>query len=172
MKYIFITFLSLFFVGCIGSNNMVIEDLKHKELTMLLSDLNKKVDFNEAKELANQSLIYSNQLTKDYDLATPPLYHNFLVNIGVKQRGLCWHFAYDMLAHTKELNLKSFDYYIGGANINDYWQEHNSLVVTCKGCEFNKGIVLDPWRNSGNLYFSNIKDDKNYLWTQRGELRN
>ena len=116
-------------------------------------------------------ILFSSQLKDRYDLVKPPLYHNFLVNIGVKKRGLCWHFAYDMLSSAKKLNLKNFDYYIGGANINDYWKEHNSLIVTCKGCSFVEGIVLDPWRNSGDLYFSKVKNDKNYSWTQRGGLR-
>jgi hypothetical protein len=114
---------------------------------------------------------FSSHLKDEYQLVEPPLYHNFLVNIGVKKRGLCWHFAYDMLSHAKKLNLKSFDYYIGGANINDYWEEHNTLVITCKDCKFEDGIVLDPWRNSGDLYFSYVKDDKKYSWNQRGGLR-
>jgi hypothetical protein len=116
--------------------------------------------------------LQSSRLKNEYQLVKPPLYHNFLVNIGVKKRGLCWHFAYDMLSHAKKLNLKSFDYYIGGADINDYWQEHNTLVVTCKGCDFSKGIVLDPWRNSAKLFYSKIKDDKDYIWSQRGDKRN
>ena len=117
-------------------------------------------------------LSYSYQLKDDYKLVSPPLFHNFLVNIGTKKRGLCWHFAYDMLAHIKSLKLTSFDYYIGGANIDDYWEEHNSLVITCNGCKFSEGIVLDPWRNSGKLFFSKVKDDLKYNWKQRGELRN
>ena len=142
------------------------------DLYTLLSNLSPKTDKHEALILATSSLSYSHQLIKDYELVKPPLYHNFLVNIGVKRRGLCWHFATDMLNNALKQNLKTFDYYIGGANINDYWQEHNTLVVTCKGCNFDKGVVLDPWRNSGNLYFSKVKNDTNYKWSQRGGRRN
>jgi len=142
-----------------------------KSLKQTILSIDKSIDKDEANQLSTQMLSYSSQLKVDYELVTPPLYHNFLVNIGAKNRGLCWQFAYDMLFHAKQQNLKSFDYYIGGANIDDYWEEHNTLVVTCKGCNFRKGVVLDPWRNSGNLYFSYVKDDKKYIWTQRGGLR-
>lgn len=131
---------------------------------------------NDIKEkdaiiLSKKAISFSLSLKNRYELVKPPLYHNFLVNIGVKKRGLCWQFAYDMLKMAKKLNLASFDYYIGGANINDYWQEHNTLVVTCRGCKFEEGIVLDAWRNSGDLYFNFIKNDFDYKWKQRGNKR-
>ncbi len=154
------------FIGCTNNPKAPLHVESLDELFLSLH-----VDENEAKKLSFEMLLASSQLKIDYDLVKPPLYHNFLVNIGVKERGLCWHFAYDMLAHAKKQNLTSFDYYIGGANINDYWEEHNSLIVTCKGCKFEEGIILDPWRNSGDLYFSYVKDDKKYIWTQRGKLR-
>lgn len=133
--------------------------------------MSKNVKKEDAYTLSKKAILFSLSLKDKYDLVKPPLYHNFLVNIGVKKRGLCWQFAYDMLDMAKSLNLKSFDYYIGGANINDYWQEHNTLVVTCRGCEFKDGIVLDPWRNSGNLYFDFVRNDKEYKWKQRGSKR-
>lgn len=138
---------------------------------MQILSLSNSLSKGEANILSKNMIEYALSLKQEYELVTPPLYHNFLVNIGVKDRGLCWQFAYDMLAHAKKLNLNSFDYYIGGSEIDDYWEEHNTLIVTCRGCKFTKGIVLDPWRNSGNLYFSYIKDDKNYKWTQRGNIR-
>lgn len=158
--------LLAFFVGCANKPQV---PLQVESLEEMLSSLS--ADANESKKLSSKMLSYSSQLGVKYRLVKPPLFHNFLVNTGVKERGLCWHFAYDMLSYAKEQNLKSFDYYIGGANIDDYWEEHNTLVVTCRGCEFKKGVVLDPWRDSGNLYYSYVKDDKKYIWTQRGGLR-
>ena len=166
MKYLYLTLVLFIFFGCtnVPKTPLHVESLEEQLLSL-------HVDKDEAKKLSNAMLTYSSKLKIDYNLVTPPLYHNFLVNIGAKQRGLCWHFAYDMLAHAKKLNLKSFNYFVGGANINDYWEEHNSLIVTCKGCKFDDGVVIDPWRNSGDLYFSKVKDDKKYIWTQRGGLR-
>jgi len=170
MKYILIV-LALFFMGCAEHQNVIQTKSPYEDLNTLLVAFDKDIDKKEAKILAIKSIDYSNQLIKDYELTTPPLFHNFLVNTGVKKRGLCWHFATDMLKHTLKQNLDSFDYYIGGANINDYWEEHNTLVVTCKGCSFSEGIIFDPWRNSGKLFFSKVKDDKDYKWSQRGSKR-
>ena len=33
----------------------------------------------------------------------------------------------------------------------DIWNEHNCVVVTAVGQAFEDGIVLDAWRNAGNL---------------------
>lgn len=172
MKYIITILLSILFFGCTASNIQIKKEDKNNDLKMLLFSLNDKVDKKEAKTLSNEMFKQANFLKESYALVSPPLFHNFLVNIGVKEKGYCWHFAQDMLKHAKSLKLKSFDYYYGGANIGDYWKEHNTLVVTCKGCKFEDGIVLDPWRNSGELFYSKMKKDKEYVWFQRGEKRN
>ena len=168
-KNLSIIFVAIFFVGCAHQPQLPKQShLLEKELLSMNADISEA----EANKLSKEMTAFSLKLKQQYDLVSPPLFHNFLVNIGVKKRGLCWQFAYDMLKHVKTLHLQSFDYYIGGANINDYWQEHNTLVVTCKGCRFEDGVLLDPWRNSGILYFSKLKNDKNYSWKQRGGLRN
>lgn len=171
MKYfIYLILISVLFVGC--TNNLSTSQLpitKIKKLEILLNTLH--VNTKETKDLAKKVIIHSRVLAKEYNLVKPPLFQNFLVNVGLRKKGLCWQFAYDMLSFVKKQNYKSFDYYIGGANVGDYWSEHNVLVVTCKGCKFSDGVLLDPWRNSGNLYFSKLKNDKNYKWKQRGVLR-
>ena len=171
MKKYLSAFLILFlFAGCAGISTVPNNyDTKIKKLETLIDSLH--VDKKEAMDLARKSINYSQTLAKQYNLVKPPIFQNFLVNIGLRKKGLCWQFAYDMLAFVKKQNYKSFDYYIGGANIGNYWNEHNVLVVTCKGCSFKDGILLDPWRNSGNLYFSKLNDDKKYTWKQRGTLR-
>lgn len=142
----------------------------HEQLSsMLVTRLS--VKSRDAQALAYVAIKYSSGFEERYDLVKPPQFHNFLVNVGMREKGLCWHFAYDLLAHLKVQDFKAFDYYIGGAHIDDYWQEHNSLVVTCKGCTFDQGVLLDPWRNSGSLFFSPVTKDATYLWTQRGGRR-
>ncbi|WP_419765383.1 MAG: hypothetical protein ACNI28_02820 [Arcobacter sp.] len=172
MKYIITILLPLLFVGCTVSNLQVERNLTNDNLNILLSTLNDKINKKEAKTLSHEMFIQAKFLKESYDLVSPPLFHNFLVNIGIKEKGLCWHFAQDMLEHAKSLELNSFDYYIGGANLGDYWKEHTTLIVTCKGCKFDDGIVLDPWRNSGKLFYSKIKNDTQYIWYQRGNKRN
>ncbi len=169
-KYLSILIILVLFIGC--AKEPKISNINHSKVLQLKQMLNSlHVNKFESDDLAKKAIYHSSELAYKYNLAEPPLFQNFLVNIGVRKRGLCWQFADDMLSFVKKQNYKSFDYYIGAANIGDYWSEHNVLVVTCKGCKFDDGIILDAWRNSGKLYFSKIKNDKKYTWQQRGGLR-
>ncbi len=168
LKNISAIVLTFTLLGCINSPKT---PLHVKSLEQILQGINGSISKEDARMLSYEMLSLSAKLKDDYRLVTPPSYHNFLVNIGARDRGLCWHFAFDMLAHAKELNLKSFDYYIGGAHIDNYWKEHNTLIVTCRGCSFKKGVVLDPWRNSDKLFYSKVTDDSEYKWYQRGRKR-
>ncbi len=98
----------------------------------------------EAQDLAKKAIAESRNLTLSYDLVKLPLFQNFLVNMVLRKKGLYWQFAYDMLDFVKKQDYKSFDYYIGGANIGNYWSEHNVLVFTCKGCKFSSGVLFHP----------------------------
>ncbi len=172
-KYFYLFLLPIFFIGCANIQPTPKPEAskigKVKKLEKLLLSLHVKK--SEAQDLAKKAIAESQHLALSYDLVKPPLFQNFLVNMGLRKKGLCWQFAYDMLDFVKKQDYKSFDYYIGGANIGNYWSEHNVLVLTCKGCKFSSGVLLDPWRNSGDLYFSKLKDDKDYIWQQRGGLR-
>jgi hypothetical protein len=54
-----------------------------------------------------------------------------------------------------------------GANIGEYLYEHNALIVMAKGGNIKEGIIIDPWRNAGELYFSKVADDPKYNWKHR-----
>jgi len=54
-----------------------------------------------------------------------------------------------------------------GANIGEYWTEHNVMVVVAKGMPVEEGIVIDPWRDASRLYFSKVKEDTKYVWKHR-----
>ncbi len=46
-----------------------------------------------------------------------------------------------------------------------YW-EHSSIVVSAKDKPIENGIILDAWRNSGKLFWSNFTDDTRYHWVE------
>ena len=142
------------------------ERQKAAKLEILLVGLNEKVDASEAKLLAQDSIKYAYTLSQRYGLVWPPLLHNTLVIVGLKERGLCHQWADDMLAHMLKAEYKSFDFYLGVSNMGSF-MEHNALVVSAKGEGFSHGVVLDPWRNSGALFFTKIKDDTKYTWNHR-----
>jgi hypothetical protein len=119
----------------------------------------------EADAIAYDAIVYPMILANQYDLVYPPQLQNILVNGKRRDRGLCWQWADDMTAHMEKKNLKTFDLLRGTAN-RRLKNEHNSLVVVAKGDNFYTGILLDPWRNSGDLYWEKVTNDEDpqYTW--------
>jgi hypothetical protein len=135
-------------------------------LGKLFLSLSRDVDEKEARALAQDSITYSYTLSQRYELVWPPLLHNTLVNVGLKDRGLCHQWADDMLAYMTQRGYQSFDFYLGVSNMGNL-REHNTLVVSAKGTGFDQGVVLDPWRDSGVLFFIKIEEDDEYRWNHR-----
>jgi len=62
----------------------------------------------------------------------------------------------------------SFEFHLMGANIGEYLYEHNVLVVVARGGTAEEGVIIDPWRDSGDLYFAKVSEDTKYQWKHRG----
>lgn len=122
----------------------------------------------EATLIAYDAVVYSMILANQYQLATPPNYHNYLVNSKQRSRGLCYHWQRDLIKHLKKRkNLKTFELREGVSAEGSYWREHNAMIVTAKGQPFATGIILDGWRDSGKLFWGSVKKDTKYKWKQR-----
>ena len=130
-----------------------------------LAGLNRQVNTLEARQVAETAITYSSELAAEYDLVRPAILHNVFVRIGLKDRGLCYHWTEDLMEQLKSLNLKTYQLHWAVAYRGSELREHNSVVITARGEAFEKGIVLDPWRNSGDLYWALIKMDK-YPWKE------
>ncbi len=139
-----------------------------QKLTTILIGLSPKVEEREAQLLAYEAILYPRELALQYKLVSPPLLHNSLINIGLKERGLCYEWSEDMMAHLKARGYQSFDLRWGVAN-KGLMDEHNSVVVVAKGEPFESGVLLDPWRNSGELYFAKLHEDSEYKWVENKE---
>ena len=122
------------------------------------------IDPREAKSVAHDAFVYPMYLANDWGLTWPPVFHNTLRNSKQRKAGLCVDWARAMRARMRTKDLKTFDLYWGVAYKGNPWREHSTLIVTAKGKPFATGILLDPWRNSGDLYWSTIKDDLQYPW--------
>jgi hypothetical protein len=130
-----------------------------RDLANLVAD----ADAEESGMLAAAAIRQSHALAAEYRLARPPLFHNLLVNVGLKQRGLCWHWTKDLLDRLGKLPLASYQLHWGIAHRGELFREHNSVIVTARGRDVASGIVLDPWRDSGELYWAPVADDS-YPW--------
>ena len=132
-----------------------------------LLKLGPEVNTGEAARAAQIAFDYTRELAIRYQITDPPLIHNTKVNMGLKPRGLCWHWAEDM---EKRLNVERFETLemhraiaVGrGIRI-----DHSTAIISRKGDPFDAGVVLDPWREGGELFFAPVSEDTRYFWEER-----
>lgn len=129
-----------------------------------LAALSPKVRRAEAERVAVCAFETSRALAREYGMAGPANFHNFLVNTGLKKRGLCHHWTRDLMQRLAALKLGTLDLHWGAARAGTL-REHNALVVTAKGAPFATGLVLDGWRRSGRLYLGAVASDR-YPWRE------
>ena len=136
---------------------------KVKQLEQELIGLSATIDKTEARILAETAVREAAVLAEEYQLVRPAVSHNLLVVFGVKDRGLCYHWTEDLMKRLDALDLKSVQLHWAVAYRGSELREHNCVVITGSGQPFLQGIVLDPWRNSGNLYWARVTKDS-YPW--------
>lgn len=162
-KLLFISFL---FAGCVVTPPAV-PKTRVTQLSQSLQSLDKRIFSKEASILSEDIFHKTAILTKEFQLTSPPWFHNLLVNTGLREKGLCYHWSDSLYLHLLEKKYSSFEFHLVGTNIGEYFFEHNALVIVAKGGSVKNGILIDPWRDSGKLYFSRIGDDKKYRWKHR-----
>ncbi|WP_321471037.1 hypothetical protein [Halarcobacter sp.] len=173
MKHYIILIITLtFFLGCSVKNtpsNIVTNKTTKtniEKLTTQINSLNDYIDEEEAYSLAYNAVTYSKYLAQKYEVVKPALFHNLLINLDIRDRGLCYHYANDLLKYLNKKKYKTFKLIKIVSSPGQYF-EHTSIAVTTHRNKFNESIILDAWRDSGKLYFSKIKDDKKYDWEIR-----
>ena len=158
--------LSLLLVGCVVTVPPMSQN-KVKELALLLQSLDRTITHQEAMRLSKDIFHHTQKLTEEFELTSPPQFHNFLVTIGVREKGLCYHWSDALYTYLTRKPYPAFEFHLVGANIGEYFYEHNALVVTAKGGDIKKGIIIDPWRDSGSVYYAEIEKDTAYRWVHR-----
>ena len=97
--------------------------------------------------------------------------HKIKVNLGLRSRGLCVHWTRDLLTRLQQEKFHSLDLHWGIANYDKVFRiEHSTVVVSAKGAGLHDGIVLDPWRYGGELFWSPTPDDTEYQWKPFAEI--
>ncbi len=117
----------------------------------------------EARLVAEEAVSVTARRAEEWRVAGPPLLHNTLVNLGLRDRGLCCDWARDLLDALESLPLERLDVQWGVAHHGSRIREHSSVVVTAAGAPFTTGIALDGWRNAGDLHWARVADDR-YPW--------
>jgi hypothetical protein len=140
-----------------------VDALRHE-----LAALGPGTDQSEAGMVAETAVTYSSRLAEEYRVVTPARLHNLLIQVGIKDRGLCYHWTEDLMKRLQALNLRTYRLHWGVAHKGNDLREHNSVVITANGQPFEAGLLLDPWRNSGDLYWA-VVDTDSYPWQELPE---
>src|SRR5215213_5817333 len=143
--------------GCVGQ--MPRENNSPAALSSALTRLSPTVDSREAQSAAKCAYTASARLARDYRIFGPAIFHNGLVNTGLREKGLCYHWTEDLLAALQPLQLKTLEIHWAIAHPGGIL-ESNALVLTARGQPLEQGIVLDPWRHTGRLYWNTAAADR------------
>lgn len=164
-RHFFSLLTLLLLVGCV----VVPEPISNSKVAKLSTLLKFQNNIPREERLHLARIIYAKTkvLTEEFELTSPPLWHNFLVNVGAKQQGLCYHWSDALYLELSKYSYPHYDFYLVGSNIGEYFSEHNALVVTAKGASVSDGIIIDAWRDSGKLYVSKVREDREYRWFKR-----
>lgn len=129
------------------------------------------IDAGEAARAAAIAYEYPLRLAVEYQVEDPPIIHNMKVNQGLKPRGLCYQWADDLQARLAQEGFQTLELQRAIANSQSAIRiEHSTVIVTAPGDSMYEGIVLDPWRNGGQLYWGAVTEDDAYPWLPRQEV--
>jgi len=133
-----------------------------------LLNMNPAVSLRDATVISHMAVFYPQVLTNRYKLTSPPLLHNIMVNTGRRPRGLCINWTEDLIKRSLELDPSTLDIYWAVSNRGNMLREHSTLLVTARGMPLLSGYIIDPWRNSGNVYWKKATQDPKYKWEDLG----
>ncbi|WP_276150274.1 MULTISPECIES: hypothetical protein [unclassified Sulfitobacter] len=140
-------------------------------LAQNLRQMSPDVDPQEAARAARISYQTAFALAQTYQITDHPLIHNSKVNAGTKPRGLCYHWAEDMQARLLREGFKTLDVTRAIANAHSrILIDHSTAVLIPKGAAMTDGVVIDPWRGGGRLFWAPVKDDQRYDWLPRAQV--
>ncbi len=160
----FVTGVS-FGLSVFGQDEKSIYDLRNA----LIALSPRTVDPREAELLSTTVHVTSRQLAREYGVIGDPAFHNYLINIGLKKKGICADYTRDIGARLRDLGFKTLVLHWGSAWVKES-EENNALVITARNQPFLDGIVLDGWRRAGRLFWCPIRDDAEYEAGRHGYL--
>lgn len=134
-------------------------------LASAIRSLGPGVDPEEAARAARISFTYPVTLAQSYGITDTPYVHNIKVNRGERPRGLCWHWAEDMEARLRGEGFRTLTIHRAIARTFGPF-EHSTAIIARKGDPMERGIVLDPWRYGGRLFWTPVTEDR-YQWQPR-----
>ncbi|MEM9578677.1 MAG: hypothetical protein AAF999_16905 [Pseudomonadota bacterium] len=139
-------------------------------LAQQISGLGTGVDPEEAGLAAQIAYTYSLQLAEEYNVTDNPIIHNAKVNNGLRERGICVHWAEDIEKRLNAEGFKTLEVHRAIAEGNEFRIDHSTAIISRRGDSIEEGIVLDPWRYGGLLYWAPTLEDSKYFWEPQMEV--
>ena len=133
-------------------------------LSQEIQNLGPGVDASEAERAARIAYTYSLQLAQEYRITDSPVIHNAKVLHGLRDRGLCNHFVEDILKRMDQEGFRTLDLQWAASAPKPFQIAHYTAVISRSRDPIENGIVLDPWRYGGVLYWSPTGADETYEW--------
>ena len=162
---------ALLLAGCGGATPPPPQVGEGSRLAAAIRALGPEVDPAEADRAARLAYAHTETLAREYEITDPPLIHNTKVNMGLKPRGLCWHWARDIEDRLKAEAFATLEMHRAIADPDNVFRlEHSTAIISARGDPFEEGLVLDPWRKGGQLTWVPVTEDGMYDWEARNEV--
>ena len=142
-------------------------DVTQNDIDMLaieIKGLGSDVDPEEAERAAQIAYTYSLQLADEYNVTDNPIIHNAKVNNGLRPRGICVHWAEDIEKRLDAEGFETLEIHRAIAEGSEFRIDHSTAVISRRGDAFDEGVILDPWRYGGLLFWSPTLEDTRYFW--------
>src|SRR6266699_622442 len=123
------------------------------------------VSADDARRVVYTAYMTGVELRRQWRVVWLPGIQNWLVNIGARKGGLCFQWATELLVRLDALKLHTLELHWAECFVNT-GAEHNVVVVTARGQPFEQGILLDNWRYSGQLVWTQVAMDPEYHWKE------
>ena len=136
-----------------------------KRFTEAIVKLSPDVDPAEAQAVSLTAHVTARRLAREYRVVGPAVFQNFLIHIGAREKGYCFHWARDIGTELKKIRPQTLDYFWAAAEQGTVG-EHNVIVVTARGQDFHTGYIIDAWRNAGRLCWWPVTKDSSYKWKE------
>lgn len=157
--------LIVLFASCVLASPAQARDEKSiKEFRDAIVALGPEVDPAEAQLVSETAHHTARALQKKWRVAPLAIFQNFLIHIGARDRGFCFHWAHDIGLELKTIPLKTLVLHWGEAYPATRL-EHNVVVVTARGQPFHTGYIIDGWRAAGRLLWWPVTKDE-YPWKE------
>lgn len=171
MKNLFLWLLGPVLMISACTQKPVVQNGDVERLAVEIQALGPQVDPAEAIRAAELAYGYPQQLAREYNVTDAAIIHNAKVINGFRDRGLCNDWTEDMLARLRQENFRTLSFHWATSPPTPWRIIHHSAVISAKGEALNDGIILDPWRYGGTLFWSQTPADDRYDWRPRLEVR-